>query len=267
MDKVLSADGTAIAFEQHGSGPALVLVGGAFMTRHASAELAGLLSEHFTVFTYDRRGRGDSGDGAVYDVQREVEDLDALIERAGGEAMLFGMSSGAVLALEATTWGSAVTRLALYEPPFVTDDSRPPLPADYVAHLEELVERGAYGDAAAYFMTAAVGLPDEAVDGMRQAPFWADMEAVARTLPYDGRIMGDTMSGCPLPTDRWQSVTVPVLVGSGDAGAPHMLTGARELAGLADNFILQVFPGQEHAIAPALLAPALIAFLTAEGQA
>lgn len=267
MDKVFSADGTAIAFEQRGSGPALVLVGGAFMTRHESAELAGLLAERFTVITYDRRGRGDSGDGPAYDVQREVEDLDALIEHAGGEAMLFGMSSGAVLALEATARGSAVTRLALYEPPFVTDDSRPPLPTDYVAHLEELVEQGAYGDAVAYFMTAAVGVPAEVVTGMRQAPFWAGMEAVARTLPYDGRVMGDTMSGRPLPAVRWQSVTVPVLVGSGDAGAPHMLTGAREFAALADNFTLRVFPGQEHTIAPAVLAPALVDFFTAGEQA
>ncbi|MER7176334.1 alpha/beta fold hydrolase [Streptomyces mesophilus] len=214
---------------------------------------------------YDRRGRGDSGDADTYDVQREVEDLDALIGH--GEAMVFGMSSGAVLALEAVARGSAVTRLALYEPPFITDASRPPLPDDYVAHLEELVRQGAYGDAAAYFMTAAVGMPAEAVAGMRQAPFWAVMEATARTLPYDGRIMGDTMSGRPLPADRWRSVSIPVLVGSGDAGAPHMLTGAEELAALADNFSLRVFPGQEHTIAPELLAPALADFFAAQPQA
>ncbi|MEW2418661.1 alpha/beta hydrolase [Streptomyces sp. NPDC046866] len=261
MDTVFSADGTAIAFEQQGSGPAVVLVGGAFMTRGDSAELAGLLAEHFTVITYDRRGRGDSGDGPAYEVQREIEDLDALIQGpGGGSAMLFGMSSGAVLALEATARGSAVTRLALYEPPFITDDSRAPLPADYVEHLTELVGRGAYGDAVTYFMTAAVGLPEEAVAGMRQAPFWAGMEAVAPTLPYDGRIMGDTMSGRPLPLDRWASVTVPVLVGSGDAGAPHMLTGARELAAAGDNFTLRVFPGEEHTIEAKRLAPALADF-------
>ncbi|WSF37465.1 alpha/beta hydrolase [Streptomyces sp. NBC_01351] len=267
MDKVFSADGTTIAYEQRGSGPAVVLVGGAFMTRGDSAALAALLAEHFTVFTYDRRGRGDSGDGPVYDVQREVEDLDAVIGHAGGEAMVFGMSSGAVLALEAAARGSAVSRLALYEPPFVTDDSRAPLPADYVAHLTELVEREAYGDAVAYFMTAAVGLPAEVVNGMRQAPFWAGMETTARTLPYDGMVMGDTMSGRPLPADRWQSVTVPVLVGSGDAGAPHMLSGARELAALADNFALRVFPGQEHNIDPTRIAPALTDFFTAGEQA
>lgn len=263
MDKVFSADGTAIAFEQRGTGPAVVLVCGALMTRDGFAGLAGLLAEHFTVITYDRRGRGDSGDGPAYDVQREVEDLDALIGHAGGEAVVFGISSGAVLALEAVARGSAVTRLALYEPPFVTNADRPPLPADYVAHLERLVEQGAYGDAVAYFMTSAVGMPAEAVAGMRQAPFWPAMEAAARTLPYDGRVMGDTMSGRPLPADRWQSVTVPVLVGSGDAGAPHMLDGARELAAQADNFTLRIFPGQEHDIDPKLLAPVLTDFFTA----
>ncbi|MEU8776628.1 alpha/beta hydrolase [Streptomyces sp. NPDC048606] len=267
MNKVFSADGTAIAYEQQGSGPAVVLVGGAFMTRGDSAGLAALLAEHFTVITYDRRGRGDSGDNAPYDVRREIEDLDALIARAGGEAMAFGMSSGAVLALRAVAGGSAVSRLAVYEPPFITDDSRPPLPADYVAHLTALVEQREFGDAVAYFMTAAVGMPAEAVAGMRQAPFWAGMEATARTLPYDGRIMGDTMSGQPLPVDLWQSVTVPVLVGSGDAGAPHMLTGARELAAPADNFALHVFPGQDHNIAPDLLAPVLTGFFTSGQRA
>ncbi|MFF8288969.1 alpha/beta fold hydrolase [Streptomyces sp. NPDC016309] len=263
MEKVFSADGTAIAFERRGSGPVVVLVGGAFMTRGASAELAELLADRFTVLTYDRRGRGDSGDAPAYEVRREIEDLDALIGGpGGGSAMVFGMSSGAVLALEATAHGSAVSRLALYEPPFITDDSRPPLPADYVDHLTELVAREAYGDAAAYFLTAAIALPDEAVAGMRQAPFWADMEAVARTLPYDGRIMGDTMSGRPLPVERWASVTVPVLVASGDAGAPHMEAGARELAAAGDNFTLRIFPGEEHSIDAQVLAPALAEFFT-----
>ncbi|MFF2011810.1 alpha/beta fold hydrolase [Streptomyces sp. NPDC058195] len=268
MNQVFSADGTAIAFERQGSGPVVVLVGGAFMTRGDSAELAGLLAGHFTVLTYDRRGRGDSGDAPTYDVRREIEDLDALIGGpGGGSAMVFGMSSGAVLALEATASGSAVSRLALYEPPFITDGSRPPLPADYVEHLTELVGREAYGDAAAYFMTAAIGLPDEAVAGMRQAPFWAGMEAVARTLPYDGQVMGATMSGRPLPLGRWASVTVPVLVGSGDAGAPHMLTGARELAAAGASFTLRVFPGEEHTIAPKTLAPALTAFFAGRPEA
>ncbi|MGA4954349.1 alpha/beta fold hydrolase [Streptomyces lavendulocolor] len=264
MDQVFSADGTAIAHERRGSGPVVVLVGGAFMTRHDSAPLAERLAEHFTVVTYDRRGRGDSGDAPVYEVRREIEDLDAVIAAAGGTARVFGMSSGAVLALHAAAGGSAIGRLALYEPPFITDDSRPPLPADYVPHLEGLVERGAYGDAVAYFLTAAVGMPAEAVAGMRQAPFWAGMEATARTLPYDGRVMGDTMSGRPLPADRWRSVTVPVLVGSGDAGDPHMLTGARELAELAGNFTLRTFPGQGHDIDPGLLAPVLTDFFAGE---
>ncbi|MER7195906.1 alpha/beta fold hydrolase [Streptomyces flaveolus] len=219
------------------------------------------------VLTYDRRGRGDSGDSPEYDVQREVEDLDSLIERAGGETMGFGMSSGAVPALEAVAQGRAVSRLAVYEPPFITDSGRPPLPVDYVAHLTDLVKQGAYGDDAACFMTAAVGMPAEAVAGMQQAPLWTGMEATARALRYDGQVMGDTMSGRPRPADRWQSVTVPVLVGSGDAGAPHMLTGARELAALADNFTLSVFPGKEHTAGPEVLAPVLTACFPTGEQA
>ncbi|MEU8539919.1 alpha/beta hydrolase [Streptomyces sp. NPDC048717] len=266
--KVVSADGTAIACTVRGTGPSVVLVGGALMTGADSAELAGLLAaEHFTVITYDRRGRGGSGDTAPYEVAREIEDLEALIQGpAGGSAALFGMSSGGALALEATAriGGGAVTRLAVYEPPFVTDDSRPPLPADYVTRLTELVGRGAYGDAVEYFMTAAVGVPEEVVAGMRQAPFWAGMEALAPTLSYDGRVMGDTMAGRPLPLDRWASVTVPVLVGSGDRGAPHILTSARELTTAGDNFTLRLFPGEEHAIAPPVLAPALADFFGAK---
>lgn len=143
MFKVVSSDGTAIACERHGdAGPALILVGGTLMTRVRHAPLASLLAGDFSVINYDRRGRGDSGDSTVYDVQREVDDLDALIERVGGPVLLFGMSSGAVLALEAVARGSAVSAVALYEPPFIVDQTRPPLPADYVDHMKAIVARG-----------------------------------------------------------------------------------------------------------------------------
>ncbi|MEJ8645856.1 alpha/beta hydrolase [Streptomyces sp. MS1.HAVA.3] len=142
MFKVLSSDGTAIACERHGgAGPTLVLVGGTLMTRARHAPLASLLARDFSVVNYDRRGRGDSGDHPVYDVQREVDDLDAVIERVGGPVMLFGMSSGAVLALEAVARGSAVSALALYEPPFVVDPTRPPLPVDYVDRMKAVIAR------------------------------------------------------------------------------------------------------------------------------
>ncbi|MFE3281633.1 alpha/beta fold hydrolase, partial [Streptomyces sp. NPDC059233] len=137
MQKVVSRDGTVIAFDRIGAGPVLVLVGGAFQVRDDAkwVELARLLADRFTVVTYDRRGRGDSGDTAPYEVAREFEDLAAVIDAVGATAGVMGMSSGAVLALEAAAHGVPITALALYEPPFVLDDARPPLPADYLDRL------------------------------------------------------------------------------------------------------------------------------------
>ena len=150
MKKVHSKDGTAIAFDQLGQGPAIILVGGAFTDRSQPTlvQLAALLAPHFTVFNYDRRGRGDSSDTAPYAVEREVEDLEALIVEAGGSAFVCGFSSGAALALAAAARGLAITKLALYEPPFIVDDSRPPLPRDFATQLTELVSSGRRGDAA-----------------------------------------------------------------------------------------------------------------------
>jgi pimeloyl-ACP methyl ester carboxylesterase len=144
-------------------GSPLILVGGGLSDRSASAPLAALLASHFTVFAYDRRGRGDSGDRAPYAVEREVEDIQALIAEAGGSAFVFGHSSGAVLALETGARGLAITKLALYEPPFMIDKSRPPLPKDYRERLRDLLSWGRRGEAVEYFMTIAVGVPTEAV--------------------------------------------------------------------------------------------------------
>src|SRR5258708_9846771 len=164
MKKVLSKDGTPIAFDQSGHGPAVILVTGAIARRSEAASLAAHLSPDFTVFAYDRRGRGESGDTAAYAVEREVEDLDALITEAGGSAFVFGHSSGAVLALEAARLlPTKITKLAVYEPPFIIDDSRPPAPEDYVPHLNELVSSGRRGEVVEYFMTEAVGVPAEMV--------------------------------------------------------------------------------------------------------
>ncbi|MFD9408209.1 alpha/beta fold hydrolase [Streptomyces sp. NPDC059989] len=264
MFKVISSDGTAIAGERHGDeGPALILVGGTLMTRARHAPLASLLARDFSVVNYDRRGRGDSGDHPVYDVQREVDDLDALIERVGGPVLLFGMSLGAVLALEAVARGSAVSALALYEPPFVVDGTRPPLPADYVDRMKALVARGDATEALTYFLTAGLAVPDEGIARMRHTPVWAAWEAAAPTLPYDGQVIGDTMSGRPLPTDRWRSVKVPVLVGHGSAGETYMANGAKELASHGDNYTLHTLPGQDHNVDPRALAPVLTTFFTA----
>lgn len=263
MFTVVSSDGTAIAAERHGdAGPVLVLVGGTLMDRARHAPLATLLASEFSVVNYDRRGRGDSGDHPVYEVQREVDDLDALIEGLGGPVLLFGMSSGAVLALEAVARGSSVSALALYEPPFVVDGSRPPLPADYVDRVEAAVARGNATEALSHFLTTGLALPEEVIAGMRHTPVWAAWEAAAPTLPYDGRLMAGLMSGRPLPTDRWSSVSVPVLVGHGGAGETYMAHAAKELASHGDNYTLHTLPGQNHAVDPQALAPVLTAFFT-----
>ncbi|MFE5593953.1 alpha/beta fold hydrolase [Streptomyces sp. NPDC056549] len=263
MFTVVSSDGTPVACEQHGgSGPALILVGGTLMPRARHTPLAAALAQDFTVYNYDRRGRGDSGDHPRFEVRREIDDLDALIEHVGGPVLLFGMSSGAVLALEAVSRGSAVSALALYEPPFVVDGSRAPLPSDYVDRLKALLARGDTAAALTHFLTVGLAMPPAAVDGMRQTPVWAAWEAAAHTLPYDGLLMADLMSGLPLPRDQWSGVTIPVLVGHGDAGEASMTHAARELASHGANYTLHTLPGQNHNVDPNALAPVLTAFFT-----
>jgi pimeloyl-ACP methyl ester carboxylesterase len=183
VDNVTSRDGTPIAYERSGSGPAIVLVGGAFCDRHFAGPLAELLAADFTVISYDRRGRGDSGDTLPYAVSREVEDLQALVDGADGTAYLFGVSSGAILCLEAAAEGLPVAGLALVEPPYPVDGGRP-MP-DLADRYAQLCEGGRRGDAVALFMTDAVGQPPEAVEQARVTPSWlrAGAEAVAKLLP------------------------------------------------------------------------------------
>ena len=262
MATVTSKDGTTIAFERSGQGPPLLLVGGALNDRHAAATLAALLAPDFTVHAIDRRGRGDSGDTPPYAVEREVEDLLALVEDAGGTSYAFGLSSGAVLALETATASDRITKLVLYEPPFIVDDSRPPVPDDYVEHLEELTASGRRGEAVEYFMTAGVGLPEEAMPSIRGSPFWSSLESLAPTLAYDGRIMGETLTGEPLPADRWSSVTIPTLVIDGGASPPWLRNAARALVDVLPNARRLTMDGQTHEVDPTLLAPVMTEFLS-----
>lgn len=212
MDRVRSKDGTAIAFEEQGGGPALILVDGAMGTRSAGSkpELARLLARHFTVYSYDRRGRGDSGDTKPYAVEREIEDIGALIDEAGGSAFLYGHSSGGCLALEATIeLGAKVTKLALYEVPYNDDPLARKAWGEYIENLTEALTSGRRGDAAGLFM-ALVGMPVTQIEEMRRAPFWGGMEAVAPTLAYDHTaIMGKEGS---IPVERASRVNVPTLV-------------------------------------------------------
>ena len=261
MNTVTSKDGTTIAFDRLGEGPAIILVGGATTTRSDCVPLAAILSPHFTVFNHDRRGRGDSGDTAPYAVAREVEDIEAVISAAGGSAFVFGHSSGAVLALEAArTLATKITKLAVYEPPFIVDNSHPPVPEDYVAQLNAAIAAGRPGDAVEIFMTKAVGVPAELVAQMRNEPWWAASEAVAHTIAYDGAIMGDTMRGSPLPLKKWASVTVPTLVIDGDKSYAFMPAGAQALADILPNARRRTLAGQDHGAAPEVLTPVLVEF-------
>ena len=260
MQTVTSKDGTTIAYDQTGTGPALILVGGALSERSAAIPMAGLLAPNFTVYGYDRRGRGDSGDTQPYTVEREIEDIAALIEQAGGSAFVYGMSSGAVLALRAAASGLPITKLALYEPPLIVDATRAPLPRDYVAHLNELVAAGRRGDAVEYFLTAAVEVPAAMVAEMRGSPMWPGMEALAPTIAYDGAVMGDAMSGAKTPLQQFAAVTTPTLVLDGGASPEWMHNGAQALADVLPNVRRETLPGQTHAVDPNLLVPVLHAF-------
>lgn len=256
-----SADGTSIAFDRSGEGPALVLVGGALSERSAAANLAATLAPRFTVFAYDRRGRGDSGDTDPYAPEREVEDLEALISGAGGSAFVFGHSSGAALALMAArTPRASVSKLALYEPPFIVDDTRPALTDDYVTQLDALVSAGRRGDAVAYFMNVGVGVPEEAIAQMRGEPSWQGLEALAHTLAYDGRIMDGEMAGQPLPAEWATSVTVPTLVLDGGNSPEWQRRSVEALADLLPEAERVTLEGQDHGAASEVLAPVLESF-------
>lgn len=261
MNTVLSRDGTPIAFERTGQGPALVLVSPATGTGEHYAGQAALHAPDFTVYTYDRRGRGGSGDTAPYAVAREIDDLAAVIRTAGGQAYVYGMSSGAVLALHtANAHPALVKKLALYEPPLIVNDARLPLPSDYVAHLNTLIAEGRRSDAVEYFLTAAIGLPDEYLEPMRGSPVWQGMERVAHTLAYDGMVMGDLMSGQPLPSARWPAATMPVLAMAGSNSEAFFHEGARACAENLAHAEFYMLEGQEHGVAPEALTPVLRAF-------
>ncbi len=258
MNTVTSRDGTTIAFDRSGNGPPVILVCGGSTDRMANAPLAEFLAPHFTVFNYDRRGRGDSGDTAPYAVEREVEDLDAVIVAAGGSAFVYGTSSGAALALEAAASGLAITKLAMWEPPFSLDESSRP-PADQVERYDEMISAGRRGDAVEYFMATVVGLPPEFVAYARTQPFWQKQEALAHTLSYDATIMGDYS----LPAESAATVTAPTLVMAGGASFSFMRETARALADMIPEGQHRILEGQEHNVAPEALAPVLVEFFNA----
>ena len=257
MDKVRSSDGTTIAFDRLGQGAPVVLICGASCVRGIHEQLAELLSADFTVFNYDRRGRGDSGDTPPYAIEREVEDLHAVLTEAGGAAAVFGNSSGAVLALHAAAAGLPITKLALWEPPFMVDPDAPRRQQAYLAQLTELLDAGRRGDAMALFMTT-IGLPEAMIAGMRNAPMWPGMEAVAHTLAYDATVMGDST----VPTGLVASVKAPTLVLDGSDTGAWAANSAQALTAALPNPRHRTLKGQTHNVAWDVLAPVLREFFT-----
>jgi pimeloyl-ACP methyl ester carboxylesterase len=260
VDTVISKDGTAIAFDGIGRGSPVILVDGALCYRAMgpSGPLAKLLAEHFTVFTYDRRGRGDSGDTAPYAVEREVEDIEAVIKAAGGSAFVWGVSSGAALALEAANRLTGIKKLALYEAPFIVDDSRPPA-TDAWPRISEAVAAGRRSDAVQLFLRV-VGVPAFFVALMRLMPVWSKLKGVAHTLPYDGAIVQDNQRGKPLPAGEWASVTMPTLVMDGGKSPAWMRHAMRSLANALPNAQYRTLEGQTHMVKAPAHAPMLVEF-------
>ncbi|MFF2366049.1 alpha/beta fold hydrolase [Streptomyces sp. NPDC058122] len=258
MDKkTISRDGTPIAYERHGDGPTVVLVGGAMCTGATLAPLAEALSERFGAVTYDRRGRGGSGDTAPFAVAREIEDIAALIGVFGGSAALYGISSGGALALEAAMSGLPVREVAVYETPFAVDDVAGKQRAEYTERLTELLGQDRRGDAVELFLTL-VGTPPEMIAGVRMSHAWPGMEAIAPTLAYDDAALGANR----VPRERLASLALPLLSVAGDASPAWMREAARSIAEAAPNGSYRTLEGQTHMVDPRALAPVLAEFFT-----
>jgi pimeloyl-ACP methyl ester carboxylesterase len=252
--RVSSPDGTSIAFTRVGAGPSLVLVdaAGGYRGFGPMGELAARLEPRFTVFTYDRRGRGESTDTLPYAVDREIDDLQAIIDGAGGSAFVYGFSSGAVLGLAAAARGLAVPKLALLEPPLATDGA-PAAEPDLAADIASLVAAGRRGDAVEHF-NRSIGVPADMISGMRQAPFWPGLEAIAHTLAYDVTITG-AMSGATLRT-----ITTPTVVLASDASDERLRGWARGVSDALPNGSLRILRGEWHGVAADAIAPVLAEF-------
>lgn len=258
MKTTTSKDGTRIAYDQRGSGQAIVLVDGALCSSAFGPmpSLVKLLEPHFTVFNYDRRGRNESGDTPPFAPEREIEDLDAVIQAAGGSAFVAGISSGAALALAGTAAGLNIKKLAMYEAPFMVDKTGHKPPKDSADQLTRMIAEGRRGDAVKFFMRDMVNVPGIAVFIMSIMPIFKKLKAVAHTLPYDAATMGDFS----LPTQKAARVKVPALVGGGEKSPASMQNAVKQTAAAIPGSELKMFPGQTHNISMKALAPVLIEF-------
>lgn len=254
--QVTSKDGTRIAFDKTGSGPAIIIIGGALSQRSlfAGNALPAKLAQHFTVYVYDRRGRGDSTDVQPYAVDREIEDLEALINDAGGSASLYGVSSGGALALQAAAklGATKVPKLAVYEPPY---GQKPEDFATQKQRVAETVRTGVPGDAASYFLSA-IGTPPEALEEMKRSPEWDAMKKMDFTLNYDYAVLGDGA----VPEEVVKTIRVPALVMNGGKSLPFMPAAADRIAELIPNARREILDGQAHQADAEVMAPVLIEF-------
>ena len=257
MTTVTSADGTTIATLVQGSGPVIVLVDAALSLPAETAKLAALLAERFTVVAYDRRGRGGSGETLPVALEREVEDIAAILS-AHGPAVLFGSSSGAALALEAAArLGDAVTGLFLFEPPFIVDDSRAPVAADLAERIAALVAAGKRDRAVTAFFREAMGIPAPFVLLMHLMPSWRQGVRLAHTLAYDFAALDGLQAGLPLPVARWKAVTASGIVMVGSRSEPFFHDAAKQLADVVPAIEYLPLEGGHHG--SAVMAPAGIA--------
>ncbi|HEV7647134.1 MAG TPA: alpha/beta hydrolase [Actinophytocola sp.] len=264
MSTISSADGTRIAFTRNGDGPSLIIVDGAMCSRAQgpSGPLAAGLVADFTVYTYDRRGRGESGESGEIALEREVEDLAALAKEAGGSPLLFGASSGAVLALEAANHGVGAPKVAMYEPPLIVDDAHRPLPADFRSRLDTMIAERRTGEAVSEFMRF-VDVPGFGLAIMRLLPVWSKLKRLAPTLRYDFAYMAELQQGNPLPATRWSATTQPALVADGGKSPAWMHNGCRSLSEVLPNATYRTVPGQTHLVKATALAPVLREFFAA----
>ncbi len=259
MEQTQSADGTTIAFDRSGNGPALILVYGALNDRSTGIPLAELLAPKFTVYRYDRRGRGSSGDTPPYAAEREIEDLEAIMDEAGGSAQVYGHSSGGVLALEAAARKLPITKLAVYEPPYIIEGDRSAPALDLPARLTELVSSGRRGEVVKLFLVEAVGMPPDVVAQMESSPGWPGMEALAHTLPYDFDLVGN---GNGMPTGRLATIRVPTLALDGGASPDWARHSVREVAAVIPGALHITLDGQTHGADVNVLAPVLEEFFS-----
>jgi pimeloyl-ACP methyl ester carboxylesterase len=257
MATVTSKDGTSIAYERSGSGLPILLVDGALCSRDFGPmpKLAPILAEHFTVFMYDRRGRNESGDTQPYAVEREIEDMDALIKEAGGSAYVFGISSGAALSMAATAKGLSIPKLAIYEPPFEVPGEKGGAPKDMLLQLKKMIAENRRGDAIKYFLKI-VGVPSFGIFMMTLFPIWKKLKAVAHTLPNDITIL----DGFAIPEERAKSIKVPTLIAAGTKTSESIRRSAKRLAELVPGNQFKMLEGQTHNVSEKAIAPVLIEF-------